>query len=133
MSEYISVEDSGHVRYLVLDRPDKRNAINRAMVLELSEASREAAEDTDVRVIVVRGEGPAFSAGIDVGELASFGDPALLRPFRRHCVEMVNLLEEMPKAVIAQIHGPCLGLGAELALACDIRVMADDARFGLPE
>jgi enoyl-CoA hydratase/carnithine racemase len=133
MSEYISVEDSGHVRYLVLDRPDKRNAINRAMVLELSEASREAAEDTDVRVIVVRGEGPAFSAGIDVGELASFGDPALLRPFRRHCVEMVNLLEEMPKAVIAQIHGPCLGLGAELALACDMRVMADDARFGLPE
>jgi enoyl-CoA hydratase/carnithine racemase len=133
MSEYISVEDRSHVRHVVLDRPDKRNAINRAMVLELCEAAREAAEDTDVRVIVVRGEGPAFSAGIDVSELATFGDPALLRPFRRYCVEMVNLLEEMPKAVVAQIHGPCLGLGAELALACDLRVMADDVRFGLPE
>src|SRR5204862_249698 len=78
-------------------------------------------------------EGKAFSAGIDVSQLGSVGNASLLRPFRRDCVELVNLLEEMPKSVIAQIHGLCLGLGAEIALACDLRVMADDALFGLPE
>jgi enoyl-CoA hydratase/carnithine racemase len=57
----------------------------------------------------------------------------LLRPFRRICIEAANALEEMKKPTVASIHGPCLGLGAELALACDLRVMADDVQFGLPE
>ena len=57
----------------------------------------------------------------------------MLRPFRKACIDMANLFEEMPKPVIAQIHGPCLGLGAEVALACDLRVMSEDATFGLPE
>jgi enoyl-CoA hydratase/carnithine racemase len=61
------------------------------------------------------------------------GQTAMLRPFRRMSIEAANLLEEMKKPVIAQIHGACLGLGAELALACDLRVMADDVKFGLPE
>jgi enoyl-CoA hydratase/carnithine racemase len=56
-----------------------------------------------------------------------------LRPFRRICIEAANALEEMKKPSVAQIHGACLGLGAELALACDLRVMADDVQFGLPE
>jgi enoyl-CoA hydratase/carnithine racemase len=133
MSEYVSVEDTERVRHIVLDRPDKRNAINHEMVFELRDAARDAYEAPDVHVVIVRGEGKAFSAGIDVSQLGRLGGAALLRPFRRDCIELVNLLEEMPKAVIAQIHGPCLGLGAEIALACDMRVMADDTLFGLPE
>ena len=133
MSEYVSVEDRERVRHIVLDRPDKRNAIHHAMVLELRDAAREAYEATDIHCVIVRGEGRAFSAGIDIGQLGSVGGANLLRPFRRDCIELVNLLEEMPKPVIAQIHGACLGLGAEIALACDMRVMADDALFGLPE
>ena len=133
MSEYVSVEDGDRVRHIILDRPDKRNAIHHDMVLELRDAAREAYEATDIHCVIVRGEGRAFSAGIDIGQLGSVGGANLLRPFRRDCVELVNLLEEMPKPVIAQIHGPCLGLGAEIALACDMRVMADDALFGLPE
>jgi enoyl-CoA hydratase/carnithine racemase len=134
MSEYVSVEEAERVHHIVLDRPEKRNAIHHEMVLELRDAAREAFEASDVHCVVVRGAGKAFSAGIDVFQLGNFGGgTGLLRPFRRDCIELVNLLEEMPKPVIAQIHGPCLGLGAEIALACDMRVMAEDALFGLPE
>jgi enoyl-CoA hydratase/carnithine racemase len=133
MSEYVSVEDTERVRHIILDRPDKRNAIHHDMVLELRDAARDAYEATDVHCVILRGEGRAFSAGIDIYQLGNLGGVALLRPFRRDCIELVNLLEEMPKPVIAQIHGACLGLGAEIALACDLRVMADDALFGLPE
>jgi enoyl-CoA hydratase/carnithine racemase len=134
MSEYVSVEDTGRVRQIVMDRPDKRNAINHDMVRELRGAARDAFDAAAVHCVVLRGEGRSFSAGIDVYQLGSLGGgAAMLRPFRRDCVELVNLLEEMPKPVIAQIHGACLGLGAEIALACDMRVMADDALFGLPE
>jgi enoyl-CoA hydratase/carnithine racemase len=133
MSEYVSVEERDRVRHIVLDRPDKRNAIHHNMVLELRDAAREAYEATDTHCVIVRGEGRAFSAGIDISQLGNLGGAALLRPFRRDCIELVNLLEEMPKPVIAQIHGACLGLGAEIALACDMRVMSEDALFGLPE
>jgi len=133
MSEYVSVEGAGRVRQIVLDRPEKRNAIHHAMVLELRDAAREAFEAAEVHCVIVRGEGLAFSAGIDVTQLGGLGGAQLLRPFRRDCIELVNLLEEMPKPVVAQIHGPCLGLGAEIALACDMRVMSEDALFGLPE
>jgi enoyl-CoA hydratase/carnithine racemase len=133
MSEYVSVEDRDRVRHIVLDRPDKRNAINHDMALELRDAAREAFEASEIHCVIVRGEGRSFSAGIDVYQLGSLGGVAQLRPFRRDCIELVNLLEEMPKPVIAQIHGACLGLGAEIALACDMRVMAEDVLFGLPE
>src|SRR5262245_22092983 len=133
MSELVSVEDHGRVRHLILNRPEKRNAFNHELVTALHEAAREAADANDVWCVVVRGEGAAFSAGIDVFQLGGLAGTENLRPFRRISIEMVNLLEEMAKPVVAQIHGACLGLGAELALACDLRVMADDVKFGLPE
>ena len=133
MSELVRISDEGHVRHLILDRPEKRNAFNADLVLGLREAAREAADDHDVWCVVVRGEGAAFSAGIDIFQLGGLAGTENLRPFRRSAIEMVNLFEEMTKPVVAQIHGACIGLGAELALACDLRVMADDVKFGLPE
>lgn len=134
MSGLVRTEDDGHVRHLVLDRPEKRNAFNGALITDLRDAAREAADDGEVHCLVVRGEGQAFSAGIDVFELGSLGGEAqMLRPFRRICLEVVNLLEEMAKPTIAQIHGACLGLGAEVAVACDMRVIAHGTVFGLPE
>jgi enoyl-CoA hydratase/carnithine racemase len=132
-SELLRIENEGHVRHLVLDRAEKRNALNTALMSELREAARGATDDPGVRCVVLRGAGPCFSAGVDVFELAGTGEPGLLRRFRRICIEAANALEEMKKPVVASIHGPCLGLGAELALACDLRVMADDVQFGLPE
>jgi enoyl-CoA hydratase/carnithine racemase len=130
----VAVEDEGSVRHLVLNRPEKRNALNGELILALREAAREASDDADVWCVVLRAEGKSFSAGIDVFELGSMGgQESSLRRFRRICIEAANALEEMKKPTVASIHGACLGLGAELALACDLRVMASDVQFGLPE
>jgi enoyl-CoA hydratase/carnithine racemase len=132
-SELVSIENRDRVRHLVLDRPEKRNAFNRDLILAVRAAAEDAYGDPDVHCVVLRGNGRSFSAGIDVFDLAGLGDTSKLRSFRRACIEMANLFEEMAKPVVAQIHGPCLGLGAEVALACDLRVMSEDATFGLPE
>lgn len=133
MSELVSIEQDQHVRHLSLNRPDKRNAFNRDLVLALREAAIDAANDLDTFCVVLKGAGPTFSAGIDLGQLGSLGDTNGLAQFRRESIEAVNLFEQMSKPVVAQIQGGCIGLGAELALACDLRVMANDVKFGLPE
>jgi enoyl-CoA hydratase/carnithine racemase len=133
MSTVLS-EDRGAVRHVVLNRPEKRNALSREVVAELHEAFAQAAADRDVTCVVVRGEGSVFSAGIDVSALGALAaDPAGLHELRRGLLDAWNLLEQMPKATIAQVHGACLGAAMELALACDLRTMAADAVMGLPE
>jgi enoyl-CoA hydratase/carnithine racemase len=130
----VLAQDSGPVRHLVINRPEKRNALNDDVVLALRAAFEAAAGDRNVACVVVRGAGPMFSSGMDfsaLGELAA--DPARLREFRRPILEAWNLLEEMAKPTICQIHGACIGGAMELALACDLRVMAADALIGMPE
>ncbi|WCB93246.1 Crotonyl-CoA hydratase [Baekduia alba] len=130
----VETEDRGAVRHVVLNRPQKRNAFNDELVLGLREALHAAADDDAVQCVVVRGAGPMFSSGMDVGFLGALsGQPERLRASRRPILETWNLLEEMPKPTIAQIHGACLGGAMELALAADLRVMASDAVIGLVE
>jgi enoyl-CoA hydratase/carnithine racemase len=130
----VQIEDRGAVRHVVMTRAEKRNAMNGEMVLALGEAFRDAAADDAVRVVVVRGDGPMFSSGMDLGSLGDLSsDPSGLRPFRREVLLAWNLLEEMTKPTICQIHGACIGGAMELALACDMRVMAEDAVAGLLE
>src|ERR687884_1853706 len=135
--EYMSlvqIEDRGAVRHVVMTRAEKRNAMNGEMVLALGDAFREAAMDESVRIVVVRGDGPMFSSGMDLGSLADLSDdPSGLRPFRAEGLRAWNLLEEMTKPTICQIHGACIGGAMELALAADMRVMAEDAVTGLLE
>ncbi|HET6550880.1 MAG TPA: enoyl-CoA hydratase/isomerase family protein [Solirubrobacter sp.] len=134
MPELVVTEDREAVRHVILDRPEKRNALNQELVLGIRHAFRAAADDPAVRVVVVRGNGPVFSAGMDVAALAAAaGAPERLRAFRRACLEAWNLAEEMTKPVVCVIHGVCLGGALELALACDLRILADDAQVGLPE
>src|SRR5947208_13545489 len=130
----VQIEDRGAVRHVVMTRAEKRNAMNGEMVLALGDAFREAAMDDSVRVVVVRGDGPMFSSGMDLGSLADLSaDPSGLRPFRAEVLRAWNVLEEMTKPTICQIHGACIGGAMELALACDMRVMAEDAVIGLLE
>src|SRR5436190_21360145 len=130
----VAVEDRGQVRHIVMSRPEKRNALNRELLERLAEALEEAAEDGSVRVVVLSGEGPMFSAGMDVGDLAQLSDsPDNLREYRNPLVEMYNQLEEMLKPTIAKIHGAAIGGAMELSLACDLRTMAEDAVAGLVE
>jgi enoyl-CoA hydratase/carnithine racemase len=134
MSDLVLSEDHGPIRHVVLNRPEKRNAFNTELVLATGEALAAAADDPAVRCVVVRGAGPLFSSGMDVGELGRLAEtPDLLRAFRRHCIEAWNRAEEMHKPVICAIHGACIGGALELALACDLRVLADDAIVGMPE
>ena len=130
----VITEDHGPVRHVVLNRPEKRNALNDELIEGLREAFLGAAADPAVKAVVLRGEGPMFSSGMDVGGLAALAaDPAALRAVRRPILEAWNLLEEMAKPTIAQIHGACIGGAMELVLACDLRVMAADAIIGMPE
>ena len=130
----VQTEDRGAVRHLVLNRPEKRNALNGEVIAELGAAIEEAAADGAVRVLVLRGEGAMFSSGMDVNDLRELSeDPARLRAYRRPLLSWWNLLEEMPKPTICQIHGACLGGAFELALAADFRVMAEDAMAGIME
>jgi enoyl-CoA hydratase/carnithine racemase len=127
-------EDRGAVRHLVLNRPEKRNALNEEAIRALGEGIEGAAADPSVRVVVVRGEGPLFSSGMDLNDLRSLSEsPEGLRAYRRPLLQWWNLLEEMPKPTICQIHGAALGGAFELALACDFRTMAEDAVAGIME
>jgi enoyl-CoA hydratase/carnithine racemase len=130
----VQVEDRGAVRHLVLNRPEKRNALNEDAIRALGGAIEEAAADDSVRVVVVRGEGPLFSSGMDLNDLRDLSENAAnLRDYRRPILQWWNLLEEMPKPTICQIHGAALGGAFELALACDFRTMAEDAVAGIME
>ncbi len=130
----IRVADVGAVRHVIISRIAKRNALCSSVYRELGEAFTDAAGNPDVRCVVVRGEGRHFSAGNDVHELAGLAhDPNAVRRGRPIMLSAVNALEQMAKPTIAQIHGACIGGAAELALACDLRVMADDAQIALLE
>jgi enoyl-CoA hydratase/carnithine racemase len=130
----VLTEDRGAVRHVVLNRAEKRNAMNQELLLALGQALREAAADPDVHCVVLRGEGPVFSAGVDLTELAaSAGQVETLRPFRKVFLDCANLCEEMAKPVVCQIHRTCVGGALEVALGCDLRIAASDAQFGLPE
>jgi enoyl-CoA hydratase/carnithine racemase len=127
-------EDRDGVRHLVLNRPDKRNALSGELIRELGAGIEAAAADDTVRVVVLRGEGALFSSGMDLNDLRDLSeDPARLRDYRRPILAWWNLLEEMPKPTICQIHGAALGGAFELALACDFRTMAEDAVAGIME
>ena len=130
----VLTEDRGAVRHIVLNRPEKRNALGADVIADLGAAVQEAAYDDAVRVVVLRGEGPMFSSGMDVGDLKNLSDdPSDLRRYRTPILQIWNLLEEMLKPTICQIHGAALGGAFELATACDMRTMAEDALAGIME
>jgi enoyl-CoA hydratase/carnithine racemase len=127
-------EDRGNVRHVVLNRPDKRNAMSQELLRALAAELRAAAADDAVHCVVLRGEGPVFSAGVDLVELAaSAGSPGNLRPFRQTFLDCPNVCEEMAKPVVCQIHRTCVGGALEVALGCDLRIASTDAQLGLPE
>jgi enoyl-CoA hydratase/carnithine racemase len=130
----VTTENRGAVRHVVLDRPEKRNAMSQELLLELSGALREAAHDASVHCVLLRGEGAVFSAGVDLAELASLaGEESATRRFRNVFLDCANLCEEMAKPVVCQIHRACFGGALEVALGCDLRIASDDSQLGLPE
>ena len=123
------------VRRLTLNRPEKRNALNDALRGALFDALRDADRSRDVSVIVIRGAGPCFSAGYDLGAPNHDVERSTAPAdgwWSRHVV--ANWLEmwDMPTPIIGQVHGWCLAGGTELAAACDLVYVAEDAKVGYP-
>lgn len=139
MADYqyiVADEPIAHVRRFTLNRPDKRNALSNALRGELFAALEAADRDDSVRVIVLRGAGPCFSAGYDLASDVSQNQPfytaAGLGNWPRHVVEGCFRIWDLAKPVIAQVHGYCLAGGSELAAACDLVYVAEDALIGYP-
>ena len=123
-----------HVRRITLNRPSKRNALSNALRAAIFEALEDGDRDPEVRVMIVRGAGVCFSAGYDlagVGELPwhTAGNQG---QWARHVVEGCFRVWDLAKPVIAQVHGWCLAGGSELATACDLVYVAEDAQIGYP-
>lgn len=125
-----------HVRRLTLNRPTKRNALSNGLRTELFAALRAGDADREVRVMIVRGSGPCFSAGYDLAQ-----DPSEPHPWpisradgawARHVLHGWFEMMDMATPIIAQVHGWCLAGGTELATACDLVYVAEDAQIGYP-
>ncbi|HEX8430936.1 MAG TPA: enoyl-CoA hydratase-related protein, partial [Longimicrobium sp.] len=135
MAEYstLLVEVEDRIAVVSVNRPDKMNALNEGIIRELGRAVEEVTERADVGGIIITGVGnKAFVAGADIAELAQMG-PVDGIEVSRLGQRVFRAIELSRKPVIAAVNGFALGGGCELALACHLRIAADNARFGLPE
>lgn len=122
---------------LTLNRPDKRNALNRQLITELSSAFDHAIKDPACRVIIVTGAGPAFCAGMDLAELLETLDQPneaeIVQQDAQRLSQVLDKIYHCPKPTIAAVNGAALAGGAGLVTACDLALAAPDAKFGYPE
>lgn len=136
MADVLKYEVSDHVARLTLNRPEAMNALNSELKRALIEAAHDASTDPDVWVVVLSGAGDrAFCVGGDLKEMGRRDDSGqrMTSPMLESERNVYETILEIPKPTIAVIDGYALGGGFELALACDLRVCTDRARFGLPE
>ena len=126
------LEHDGAVSQLVLNRPERRNALTRAMWQALPRLLSEAAARPDLRVLIVRGAGGAFASGADIGEFEDvYATPQSADAFSREVAEALDALAAFPMPVIARIDGACIGAGCGIALACDLRFCTPQSKFGI--
>ena len=127
-------EKDGALAIITINRPEVRNALNRATMLELEQALDEAESDPEVRVVILTGAGDrAFIAGADLREMEARTTLTELGPVSRQRRGVASRLENLSKPTIAAVNGHALGGGCELAAACTLRVAAEGAKFGQPE
>jgi 2-(1,2-epoxy-1,2-dihydrophenyl)acetyl-CoA isomerase len=127
--ETLLVDRVGGVQTITLNRPDALNSFNASMKRELLEVLKAAARDTDVRCLILTGAGRAFSAGQDLKERQAPGAADLAEELREHYNPIVRGLRRLEKPIIAAVNGVAAGAGCSLAIACDIVIAAENARF----
>jgi enoyl-CoA hydratase len=131
--ETVTYEKKGPIAYVTMNRPRVLNALNHAAVKDLTTAFEDARDDASIRGVILTGAGDkAFIAGADINEVAT-DTPVQAEGKTRRGHDLMDLVENLGKPVIAAINGFALGGGCEAALACTIRLASDSAKFGLPE
>lgn len=126
----LRLEMGGVVR-LILDRPDRRNALSESLLDELEAALDRIADDPSARVVVIGSEGPVFSSGHDLSEMAGRSEDDYSRIFGR-CSRVMQRVRSLPQPVIARVQGHALAAGCQLVAACDLAVAVPGATFGTP-
>lgn len=132
MLKFILKEYVGNVLIIKINNPGALNALNSEVLTEIGQAFDEASKDDNINAIILTGEGKAFVAGADISEMSTL-NAEQGKLFGEHGAGVFRKIEVMPKAVIAAVNGFALGGGCELAMACDIRIASEKAKFGQPE
>ncbi len=128
---HILFEREGALAYVTMNRPAKRNALSVEHMQELLACFQDIGVDRSISVVVLRGNGPAFCAGHDLGELVGASEEFVAHEFAL-CSELMQAIVGLPQPVIAQVHGIATAAGCQLVATCDLAVAADDARFATP-
>src|SRR5207244_2844494 len=119
------------VAILTLNHPERRNALSRALLEALKSYLAQIASQPEVRGVIIRASGPAFSRGHDVRELVGTGEKEAQSLFAL-CTDVMETIRKLPKPVIAQVHGVATAAGCQLAATCDLVVASEDATFATP-
>lgn len=129
----IIYEKSDGIGIITLNRPKSMNAISERLIKELNMVIDEIERDEEVRTVIFTGSEKVFAAGADIKEVGGIGTPVEAHRFVNSVQSLFNRIESLEKPVIAAVSGLALGGGCELALTCDLRIVTENARFGLPE
>jgi enoyl-CoA hydratase/carnithine racemase len=129
--ENLRVTRDGPAARIVLNRPEKRNALSLELIEEMITALGDVCADRTTQAVVIEGSGPAFSAGHDLGEMIG-RDEAFYRHLFDRCTVMMEMLHDLPAPVIAKVHGIATAAGCQLVAACDLAVAASGTRFATP-
>jgi enoyl-CoA hydratase len=136
MFEYIKLETEGPLAYIILNRPEKLNALNTQLMDEIDDALNKMELNDQVKVIIIKAEGKGFSVGYDLDPSDYIRRKPLPvdvdRKRLQRNIERWFKIWEYPKPVISQVHGYCIAGGTQLALLCDLTIVAEDASFGVP-
>ena len=130
--EYILSNKENGIGWLTLNSPDTRNALSMDMMKDLQGKLRQMADDSDVRVVVIRANGPVFCAGHNIQEMAGDHDIHYYRNYFSLCSDMMQQLHLLPQPVIAQVQGIASAAGCQLVAACDLAIAEKGARFATP-
>jgi enoyl-CoA hydratase/carnithine racemase len=130
--EHVRLESGSPITRLVLDRPERRNALSLALMREMLAALEQIADDTSTRVVVIEGRGPAFSAGHDLSEIVADRGRDSYEELFGTCSDVMTRLHTIPQPVIAKVHGVASAAGCQLVAACDLALASDNARFATP-
>jgi len=131
--ETLIYEKVDYLRIVTLNRPEKKNALNNQLIKELDHVIEEIKNDAEAGAVIITGNEQSFAAGADITEISTIATPIDAHRFEFSIQSLFIKIEDLEKPVIAAVSGLALGGGCELALACDLRIAAENAIFGQPE